>query len=234
MLSIVIPVLDEAENLERLLPELAALCPGAEVVVADGGSSDETAAVVAASRTTRYVVSERGRARQMNAGACAARGDVLLFLHADTRLPIGAADAIARALADGAVAGGRFDVSFANPRRAFRIVAAFMNWRSRLTGIATGDQAIFVRRTVFDALGGYADIPLMEDVGFCARLKRRGRIRCLSLRVITSARKWEREGLVRTIVLMWALRLAYFARVDPTQLHRWYYGRARVTATGRS
>ena len=234
MLSIVIPVLDEANNLERLLPELAAHCPKAEVVVVDGGSSDETPAVVAAWPHAHYLASERGRARQMNAGARVGQGDVLLFLHADTRLPVGAADAVARALADDAVAGGRFDVGFANPRRAFRIVAAFMNWRSRLTGIATGDQAIFVRRTVFDALGGYADIPLMEDVDFCARLKRRGRIRCLSLRVITSARKWEREGLVRTVVLMWALRLAYFARVDPAQLHRWYYGRARAAAAGRS
>ena len=104
------------------------------------------------------------------------------------------------------------------------MIAALMNWRSRLTGIATGDQAIFVRRRVFDALGGYRDIPLMEDVELCARLKRSGRTRCLRQRVVTSSRKWEQEGIVRTIVLMWALRLLYFLRVDPVRLHRWYYG----------
>jgi rSAM/selenodomain-associated transferase 2 len=226
-LSIIVPVLEEAENLERLLPHLLERCPGAEVIVVDGGSTDRSAQVVAASPHARRLASERGRARQMNAGARAARGDVLLFLHADTLLPEGAAPAIARVLGDPAVVGGRFDVRFANPRRAFRVIAAFMNWRSRLTGIATGDQAIFVRRDAFEALGGYPDIPLMEDVEFSARLRRRGRIACLRSRVITSARKWEREGVVRTVLLMWALRLLHFLRVDPARLHRWYYGRHR-------
>jgi rSAM/selenodomain-associated transferase 2 len=224
MLSIIVPVLDEAENLGRLLPHLYDLCPGAEVIVVDGGSGDHTALVTSAWPPARYLTSDRGRARQMNAGARTARGDILLFLHADTLLPEGAAAAIAHALADPAVVGGRFDVSFANPHPAFRVIATFMNWRSRWSGIATGDQAIFVRRDVFEALGGYPDIPLMEDVEFCARLKRRGRNECLGSRVITSARKWEREGILRTILLMWALRLLYFFRVDPARLHRWYYG----------
>ena len=225
-LSIIVPVLDEAENLERLLPHLGERCPGAEIVVVDGGSVDRTVQVVAASPHARCLPSGRGRARQMNAGARAARGGILLFLHADTLLPEDAPAAIAGALADPAVVGGRFDVAFSNPGLAFRVIAAFMNSRSRLTGIATGDQGIFVRREVFEALGGYADIPLMEDVDLSARLKRRGRLACLGSRVVTSARKWEREGVLRTILLMWALRLLYFLRVDPARLHRWYYGRA--------
>ncbi len=225
MLSIIVPVLDEAENLERLLPHVRGRCPDAEVIVVDGGSADRTALVARDWPHARYLASERGRARQMNAGARAAHGDILLFLHADTLLPADAATAIARALADRRVVGGRFDVSFASPGRAFRLIATFMNWRSRLTGIATGDQAIFVRRDVFEGLGGYPDIPLMEDVELSARLGRRGRMRCLRSRVVTSARKWEREGIVRTVVLMWALRLLYFLRVDPARLHRWYYRR---------
>jgi rSAM/selenodomain-associated transferase 2 len=224
MLSVIVPVLDDADHLEGLLPHLRSECPDAEVIVVDGGSRDRTPLVARDCPGARYLVSERGRARQMNAGARAARGDVLLFLHADTRLPPGASAAIVRALEDPVVASGRFDVSFSNPHWAFRMIAAFMNWRSRLTGIATGDQAIFVRRQVFDALGGYRDIPLMEDVELSARLKRCGRTGCLRLRVVTSSRKWERDGIVRTIVLMWALRLLYFFSVDPVRLHRWYYG----------
>jgi rSAM/selenodomain-associated transferase 2 len=225
MLSVIVPVLDDAEELDRLLPHLRVECADAEIIVVDGGSRDRTAQVARAWPRVRYLASNPGRARQMNAGARVAQGDVLLFLHADTRLPPGGTAAIARALEDPAVAGGRFDVCFASPRRTFRVIAAFMNWRSRLTGIATGDQAIFVRRGVFEALGGYPDIPLMEDVELSARLKRCGRIRCLRERVTTSPRKWEREGILRTIVLMWALRFLYALRVDPARLHRLYYGR---------
>jgi rSAM/selenodomain-associated transferase 2 len=223
--SIVVPALDEADNLARLLPDLARRWPAAEVIVVDGGSADDSLAVVRRHAGARGLVAPRGRARQMNAGARAAGGDVLLFLHADTRLPDGALEAIGAALADPAVAGGRFDVSLDSARPILRVTAALMSLRSRLSGIATGDQAIFVRRPVFEALGGFPDIPLMEDVAFSRGLKRRGRLACLRLRVTTSARKWQREGALRTVLLMWALRLLYVLGVAPARLHRWYYGR---------
>lgn len=224
-LSIVIPVLDEADNLAVLLPDLQAREPEAEVVVVDGGSADSTRAVVARHPAARLIDAPRGRARQMNAGARAATGDVLLFLHADTWLPEGAGIAIERGLVDPRVVGGRFDVRFDSPRAVFRMIAWFMNHRSRWTGISTGDQAIFVRRDDFHALGGYPDIPLMEDVALTRRLKRRGRLAALHARVTTSARKWQRDGAARTIVLMWALRFLYTCGVSPARLHRWYYGR---------
>jgi rSAM/selenodomain-associated transferase 2 len=194
-------------------------------VVVDGGSRDASAAVVGRHPGVRWLVSAPGRARQMNAGARVTRGDVLVFLHADTRLPDGALEAIEAALADPRVVGGRFDVAFDSARPVLRLTAALMNVRSRLSGIATGDQTIFVRRAVFEALGGFPDIALMEDVELSRRLKRRGRLARLRLRVTTSARKWEREGPVRTVLLMWMLRLLYFLGASPRRLHRWYYGR---------
>lgn len=222
-LAIVIPALNEAANLSRLLPDLARGCPGADIVVVDGGSGDDTAAVVARLPGPRLLESARGRAVQMNHGARAAGGDTLLFLHADSRLPDGAARAIEQALAEPGVVGGRFDVRFDNERPLYRIIAWFMNTRSRASGICTGDQAIFVRRADFEAVGGYPDIPLMEDIELSRRLKRRGNLRALRLRVTTSARKWEREGPLRTMGLMWALRFLHFCGVAPARLHRWYY-----------
>ncbi|HUP35830.1 MAG TPA: TIGR04283 family arsenosugar biosynthesis glycosyltransferase [Candidatus Limnocylindria bacterium] len=222
-LAIVIPALNEAANLSRLLPELARDCPGAAIVVVDGGSHDDTAAAVTRQPGPRLLASASGRALQMNHGAREAGGDTLLFLHADTRLPEGAARAIERALAEPGVVGGRFDVRFDNERALFRMIAWFMNVRSRGSGICTGDQAIFVRRADFEAIGGYPDIPLMEDVELSRRLKHRGRLRALRLRVTTSARKWEREGPLRTIGLMWTLRFLHFCGVAPARLHRWYY-----------
>jgi rSAM/selenodomain-associated transferase 2 len=222
-LAIVIPALNEAANLAWLLPDLARGCPGADIVVVDGGSRDDTAAVVARRPGPRLLESARGRAVQMNHGAREAGGDTLLFLHADTRLPDGAARAIEQTLAEPGVVGGRFDVRFDNERPLFRTIAWFMNTRSRASGICTGDQAIFVRRADFEAVGGYPEIPLMEDIELSRRLKRRGRLRALRLRVTTSARKWEREGPLRTIGLMWALRFLHFCGVAPAQLHRWYY-----------
>jgi rSAM/selenodomain-associated transferase 2 len=160
----------------------------------------------------------------MNAGAARARGDVLLFVHADTILPPGAADAVHLALADPRTAYGRFDVRFDSARPVFRMIAVLMNLRSRLTGICTGDQAVFVRRASFGSVGGYREIALMEDVDLTSRLKRVGRPAALRLRVTTSARKWEREGVARTVVLMWSLRALYACGVGPDRLHRWYYG----------
>jgi rSAM/selenodomain-associated transferase 2 len=222
-LSIVIPALNESANLARLLPDLATREAAAEVIVVDGGSEDDSREAVARVPEARWLATPRGRARQMNAGARASRGDVVLFLHADTMLPERAGDAIRAALADPGVVGGRFDVRLDSRRPLLAVVAWMMNQRSRLTGLATGDQGIFVRRSVLDALGGYADIPLMEDIELSRRLKRCGRVAALRLRVTTSARKWEREGVVRTIVLMWTLRLLYALGVAPARLHRWYY-----------
>jgi rSAM/selenodomain-associated transferase 2 len=224
MLSIVIPTLNEAAALERLLPHLAHTCPEAEAIVVDGGSTDGTPERVRRCPGVRVIEASRGRARQMNAGAGAAGGSTILFLHADTVLPPDATQAIEDALRDSGVVSGRFDVRFDNPRGIFTLIATMMNIRSRLTRICTGDQAIFMRRQIFGELGGYPDIPLMEDIELSRRLKRRGRIACLRQRVTTSARKWEGEGALRTITLMWALRLLYWAGVEPARLHRWYYG----------
>src|SRR5215831_11616082 len=223
LISIVVPTLNEAANLGRLLPDLHERCREAEVILVDGGSEDATRDVVTRFPRVQLVTGPRGRARQMNAGARVARGDTLLFLHADTRLPDGALGAVAAALDDARVVGGRFDVSFDSPRAVFRMIAGFMNVRSRWSRISTGDQAIFVRRSVFEAMGGYPDIALMEDIELCRCLKRRGRLAALRARVTTSARKWEREGALRTMALMWALRFFYMVGVSPDRLHRWYY-----------
>jgi rSAM/selenodomain-associated transferase 2 len=228
--SIVIPTWREARNLGPLLAGLGADFARDEIIVADGGSDDGSREAVRGVPHVTLVDSPRGRARQMNTGARAATGEILLFLHADTRLPPGAREAIVGALGDRRVVAGRFDVRFDNPGPAFRMIAALMNLRSRLSGISTGDQAIFVRRSVFEQLGGYGEIPLMEDVELTRRLKRAGRLAALRLRVTTAARKWEREGVVRTIVLMWALRLLYACGVSPARLHRWYYGPERPAA----
>jgi rSAM/selenodomain-associated transferase 2 len=235
MLTIIIPTLNEAAHLDRLLPALLGISPEPEIVVADGGSSDATLEIVRRFPQVTLVLAPRGRARQMNAGARAARGEILLFLHADTARPPGATEAAAEALGTPEVVGGRFDVRFDSTRPIFRMIATMMNTRSRLSGIATGDQAIFVRRPIYDALGGFPDIPLMEDVEFSRRLKRQGRLACLRLRVTTSARKWQQEGAARTILLMWTLRFLHFAGVQPARLHRWYYGVSTdVNRIGRS
>ncbi len=225
MLSVIIPILNEAKNLESILSRLRVTCPGAEVIVVDGGSEDGTGAVVRRFPWVTYLSSQRGRARQMNAGASVAKGEVLLFLHADTLLPAGAETEIIEAFSNPDIVAGRFDIRFDNLSTVFKVIAFFINLRSRLTKICTGDQALFVRRKTFEELGGYPDIPLMEDVELAKRLKRIGGIRCLRSKVTASARKWEREGVFRTILLMWALRFLYFIGVNPSRLHRWYYGR---------
>lgn len=223
MLSIIIPTLNEAKNLEGILSRLRAICPVAEVIVVDGGSEDGTSTVVRQFPWVTYLSGRRGRASQMNAGAAVANGEVLLFLHADTLLPAGANAAIVRAFNDPEVVAGRFDVSFDNPRPIFKVIAFFINLRSRLTKICTGDQALFVRRKTFEELGGYPGIPLMEDVEFAKRLKRRGAMGCLRLKVTTSARKWEQGGVLRVVLLMWALRFCYVVGIGPERIHRWYY-----------
>jgi rSAM/selenodomain-associated transferase 2 len=216
-LSIIVPALNEAAGIERCLAALAPLrARGHEVILADGGSTDGTPQL-AAPHCDRVVGAPRGRAAQMNAGAAEAAGDALLFLHADTLLPPAADRLVLPALAGHA--WGRFDVSIdsADPRLA--VIAYFINRRSRLTGIATGDQAIFVRR---DAFPGYAPIALMEDVAFSRAMKRVSPPACLTARVRTSARRWESRGIARTVLLMWRLRLDYWRGADPDDLARRY------------
>lgn len=223
-LSIVIPVLDEATGIGATLARLAPLrARGAEVVVVDGGSTDGTQAIAAA-HADRVVVAPRGRALQMNAGADAARGAIFLFLHADTLLPADADRLITSALADGRHVWGRFDVSITGRARMLAVVAWMMNLRSRLTGIATGDQAIFVAREAFTRIGGFPAIDLMEDVRASRALKRLSAPACLRARVATSGRRWERHGVWRTIFLMWRLRLLHFLGVPPAALARAYRG----------
>ena len=221
-LSIIIPALDEGEGIVTALDALAELrALGVEVIVVDGGSRDATVQR-ARLRADSVISAPRGRAVQMNTGAEKAAGDVLLFLHADTRLPAAAEHVMLNALARSARAWGRFDVEIAGTHRLLPIIAFFMNLRSRMTGIATGDQAIFVRRDAFVAAGGFPPIALMEDVALCKRLKRVSSPLCLRERVVTSGRRWEHNGVLSTIVLMWGLRLAYFVGADPGKLARRY------------
>jgi rSAM/selenodomain-associated transferase 2 len=180
------------------------------VIVVDGGSEDGTAAL-AAGLCDRVLAAPRGRATQMNAGAREARGDILLFLHADTRLP--------ENFALENHVWGRFDVRIEGRHPLLKVVAWSMNLRSRLTGIATGDQAIFVRR---DAFPGFPELPLMEDIAFSKAMKRIARPACLRAKVVTSGRRWESSGVLRTIVLMWRLRLLFFLGISPSKLARRY------------
>jgi rSAM/selenodomain-associated transferase 2 len=217
-LSVVVPALNEASGIRPALEALAPLRAGGhEVIVVDGGSSDGTPEL-ARGLCDRVLSAPRGRALQMNAGAAAATGDALVFLHADTHLPQGADELIFQSLR--LSPWGRFDVEIDARHPLLRIVACTMNLRSRLTGIATGDQAIFVRREVFP---GFPDIELMEDVAFCKAMKRFGPPACRRERVVTSGRRWESRGVLRTIVLMWRLRLMYFLGARPERLARIYY-----------
>lgn len=220
-LSIIVPVLNEAGQIVAALRALSDLRGECQLLVADGGSGDGGPAL-AAPLADKVLDCPRGRARQMNRGAVEAEGDAFLFLHIDTRLPDGAAMLIQRALASG-YRWGRFDVRFDDDRPIFQLIAFMMNWRSRLTGIATGDQSLFVDRAAFAAVGGYPDIPLMEDVAISAALKKLGRPCCLHAKVITSARRWRQNGIFSTILLMWRLRLAYFFGADPARLAMRYY-----------
>lgn len=218
MLSIVIPCLDEADAIAATLGALAPLrARGAEVIVVDGGSQDVTVAQ-ARPLADAILTAPRGRAAQMNAGAARARGEILLFLHADTVLPEAADALVVDGLQRLRRGWGRFDVAIAGRNPLLRVVAALMNARSRLTGIATGDQAIFVTRSLFTAAGGYPEIPLMEDVALSRRLKRFGPPLCLRHKLTTSGRRWEKRGVLRTILLMWRLRLAYWLGADPRKL----------------
>ncbi len=223
-MAVVVPILNEAAHIGAFLAGLVAGHLPDEIVVVDGGSRDATR-MIADGFAPRYPVrvleAPAGRASQMNAGAAVATADILLFLHADTRLPAGALDRVRAAIGAGHV-WGRFDVHLDGSRPAYRVIERFMNWRSAVSGIATGDQAIFVRRDVFESAGGYAPIALMEDIELSRRLKRRGRPARLAGPVITSVRRWERYGVVRTVLHMWWLRFLFWLGISPARLARWY------------
>lgn len=225
-LAIIVPVLDEASTIRASLTRLTDLRHrGAAVIVVDGGSRDDTPAL-AAGLADEVLAAPRGRAVQMNAGAQRALAnpatDTLLFLHADTRLP-DRADAFVAAACDGqSLAWGRFDVSIDGRSAALPLVAALMNLRSRLSGICTGDQCIFMTRAMYTATGGFAAIALMEDIDFSRRARRLAWPSALPARAITSGRRWERDGVLRTVLLMWRLRIAFYFGSDPARLAATY------------
>jgi rSAM/selenodomain-associated transferase 2 len=227
LLSIIIPVIDEAKRLHELASELApAIARGCEVIVVDGGSADDSVSVA---QTFAHVVitAPKGRASQMNAGAAAARGDILLFLHADSALPRDGDIEVGRAIKPPGAHGpvwGRFDIAIQGTSPWFPVIAWFMNCRSRCSGIATGDQGIFMRRSAFDAVGRYPEIPLMEDVAISQSLKAISPPACVAARMHTSGRRWEQRGVFRTIGLMWWLRFDYWRGISPSILHARYYG----------
>jgi rSAM/selenodomain-associated transferase 2 len=226
-LSIIVPTLNEAAGIVAFLAPLQALRgPGVEIVLADGGSRDGTV-VAATPMVDRVVAAPRGRASQMNAGAAVSTGDVLLFLHADCRLPDYADRLILDGFASSRRRWGRFDVKLSGGALMLRIVERAMNLRSRLTGICTGDQGMFVERTLFEQSGGFPDIALMEDLAFSRTLRRFDPPLCLSVSLLTSSRRWEKNGIWRTIVLMWRLRLAYFLGVEPRRLSEIYHGQKK-------
>ena len=222
-ISVIVPVLNEAKTIAATLEALRGLAPY-ETIVVDGYSADGTA-LIAANFAVKIYTSERGRARQMNYGAQQASGDVLLFLHADTRLPGSALADIAGALKNPGCVAGRFDVELDGKHWLLPVVARLISYRSRISKVGTGDQAIFVRREVFERMKGFPEVPLMEDIAFCRALKRLGGIACLRSRVVTSARRWEADGVWRTILRMWIIKLLYFAGVSPARLKRFYADR---------
>ncbi len=220
MVSIIIPVLNEASTIETTLRSVSSLQGDHEVIVVDGGSSDATAAIVGS--YARVLSCPKGRSRQMNTGARGARGDVLLFLHADTKLPRGAVASIEESLADPAVIGGRFRLRLDQPGWPYRVIARGVNTRDRLFRGFTGDQAIFIRTGVFKELGGYSDMPLLEDLDLAGRMCRAGKVVRLPLYAVTSARRWQKNGLIRTVLLMWALRLLFVLRFPTHWLETFY------------
>ena len=226
-IAVIIPVLNEQNALPSLLNALLPL-GFEEIILVDGDSHDRTVEVARTLLSTashshyRIISGPKGRGTQMNAGAAQATTDILLFLHADTQLPRNARNVVEQALSHPHGVGGRFDVRFPQDRGYAWMVSRMMNHRSRLSGICTGDQSMFVRRTVFESMGGFADIPLMEDIEFSRRLKQKGTVVALKETVTTSFRRWEQHGPLRTIVRLWIFRFLYWVGWDPHRLQRYY------------
>jgi len=219
--AVVIPVLNEAGSLLQHMRAFKALHNDYHVVFCDGGSEDDTCALLQ-QNGLHYCTSPRGRALQMNAGASACNNNILLFIHADTMISSSDVKLVKKAMQDESVVGGRFDIRLSGKALAFRIIESMINLRSRTTGISTGDQCQFVRRSVFEAMGGFPEQPLMEDVELSKRLKQYGKIACLKQKVITSSRRWENHGIVKTVVLMWKLRFLYWLETPPEKLAEIY------------
>jgi rSAM/selenodomain-associated transferase 2 len=225
--SIIIPVFNEAQALAANLPLLQVLRKeGHELIVVDG-SDDTLSAVSCADWVDRWLLSAPGRARQMNVGAACATGDIFLFLHIDTRLPVDAMALLGKGFATPATLWGRFDVCLSGQRWAFRVIETMINLRSRLSGVATGDQAIFISQRAFKSVHGFPDIPLMEDVAISKTLRQLAPPLCLRSKVITSSRRWEAHGVGRTILLMWWIRLLYSVGVSPQTLRDMYAKKAK-------
>ena len=220
-LSVIVPMLNEEGAIGATLDAIRVSAPRAQIIVVDGGSTDRSIEV-ASNRGAEILRARRGRACQMNAGAAAAHGDALAFVHADTMVPTTFAADVAAGLADPNVVGGRFDLELDESSWTWRLLGKLISWRSRMMRSATGDQAIFVRRAIFVAMGGFAEIDLCEDIDFARRLKHRGRVACLRSQVITSARRWRQRGLFRTVLKMWLIKSLFLAGVSPTRLRRYY------------
>ena len=220
-ISVIVPVLNEEVDLSRIKSHLRSICDqGHEVIIVDGGSTDNTL-VIAYEITDQVIVSQAGRALQMNSGASVASGKVLLFLHVDTFLP----DNVVRILTDsftGESFWGRFDVRLSNKKYIYRLIESMMNLRSCLTSIVTGDQAIFIEKNLFDRVGGFPEIALREDIEISRKLKKVSKAVCLKHKVVTSSRRWETNGVISTVLLMWKLRLYYFFGVSPDKLNQMY------------
>jgi rSAM/selenodomain-associated transferase 2 len=225
--SIIIPTLNEEKTIESCLSALQPLRSNCEIIIVDGGSTDNTI-VIAGTLADKVVSSDKGRARQMNNGARYASGNVLIFLHADTSLPENALQLIQQKL-NSSRKWGRFDIQLSGKHFMLKVIAQMMNWRSRLTGIATGDQVIFVTRQAFEKAGQYPEINLMEDIAICKALRKISPPICLKAKVISSGRRWERYGIYKTILLMWNIRLRYFFGADPQILAFLYTNGAFTT-----
>lgn len=218
-IAVIVPTLNEEASIGITLQDLRSL-GGVEIIVSDGGSTDSTLAI--AERLATILKSKPGRGTQMNAGAKTASGEILLFLHADTVLPGGWKEKLLSTMSDENVVAGAFSLSIDSGRLSHKIISSTANLRSRLTKIPYGDQGIFVRRDVFEKIGGFKEIQIMEDVDLMRRLKKVGKVVLLKYKVKTSARRWEREGIVYTTIRNWLLLILYYLGVSPEKLNRFY------------